>query len=185
MAISFPRSKQDLLQIPNIDPEKVNLYGSQYLRIIKNFHDFYESSMLEAEEDIPRDPNHQNVIDISSDDDYGDDEGLDELNSEDYEQEERSSYFPPADVARFNSNMSQAMPNPKANHSVNDHRGGSRGGYRKATGRRSNGSSKAKSTSRVAKRNSGGSKSATSRFSGPRGAVNKRGTGTEIGMMPT
>ena len=192
MAISFPRSKQDLVQIPNIDPEKVNLYGSQYLRIIKNFHDFYESSMLAAEEDIPRDPNHQNVIDISSDDDYGDDEGLDELNSEDYEQEERSSYFPPADVARFNSNMSQAMPNPKANHSVNDHRGGSRGGYRKATGRRSNGSSKAKSTSRVAKRNSGGSKSATSRFSGPRGAVNKRGgsaggggTGTEIGMMPT
>ena len=201
MAINFPRTKDDLLQIPNIDPDKVDLYSSHYLRIVKQYRQFYESSMVEARENIPRDSNHQIVVEISSDEDYGDDEGLDDLASDDYEEEgERSSYFPPADVERFNSTMSQAMPRPKApkvtseageRYRPTSFRGGGRGTFKKGAGRRSSGSTKGKTNSRVAKRNSGGSKSTTSKFSGPSGGASKRAGGDGgnggaigIGMMP-
>ena len=200
MAIRFPKTQNDLLQIPNIDPEKVSMYGLQYLRIVKQFHDFYESSMLEAQGDIPQDPNHQVAIEISSDDDYGNDDALDELDSEEFEQEERSSYFPPPDVERFNSTMSQAMPKSKENRSAkndsdrsrpNEYRGGGRRNYKNATGRKFGGPSKTRSTSRVAKRKSDGSKRVTSRSSGSLGAQSNRdgnagggGGGREIGAMP-
>lgn len=58
---------------------------------------------MNEKEDRPRDPNHQNVIDISSDEEFGDDD-LDELANEGSQEEQRSQYFrPPPDVERFNA----------------------------------------------------------------------------------
>ena len=57
---------------------------------------------MQDQEDTPHDPNHQHVIDISSDEDYGDDADLDEL-ANDGSQEERSQYFPGPDVEAFNA----------------------------------------------------------------------------------
>ena len=58
---------------------------------------------MRANEDRPQDPNHRNVINISSDDD-GDFEAFDELEGDSASQEERSSYFRTApEVDAFNA----------------------------------------------------------------------------------
>ena len=59
--------------------------------------------MMRQQEDHPLDPNHQNVIDISSDEDYSDDADLDELGNDDL-QEVQSAYFQiTPDVEAFNA----------------------------------------------------------------------------------
>ena len=63
---------------------------------------------MQGLEDRPRDPNHQNVINISSDEDYGDDADLDELANEG-SQDERSQYFPAPDVEAFNARCMQSQ----------------------------------------------------------------------------
>ena len=58
---------------------------------------------MRQQEDHPLDPNHQNVIDISSDEDYSDDPDLDELGNDDL-QEVQSAYFQATpDVEAFNA----------------------------------------------------------------------------------
>jgi len=92
----------ELLEIIGIEVERVKLYGKQFLKLIRNHHDRYEA-MLKEKEDRPCDPNHQTVIDISSDEDYGDDD-LDELADDASQEEQRSQYFrPPPEVERFNA----------------------------------------------------------------------------------
>ena len=92
-----------MLEIQGINADKVRRYGKQFLGLIRNTHRQYES-IMQQQEDRPQDPNHQNVIDISSDnesDDYGE---FDELGVEDGSQEERSSYFQPTSaVDAFNA----------------------------------------------------------------------------------
>ena len=94
--------ESEMLKIRGIDPERVKLYGKQFLRIIRNHFNRYEA-MMKEKEDRPCDPNHLNVIDISSDEDCGDDD-LDELADEASQEEQRSQYFrPPPEVERFNA----------------------------------------------------------------------------------
>lgn len=91
-----------MLQISGIDRERVRLYGKPFLKIIREAFVQYQG-MTEANHDRPCDPNHQNVIDISSDDEYGDDD-LDELAGDGSQEEQRSQYFRPApDVEKFNA----------------------------------------------------------------------------------
>lgn len=87
--------ESEMLEIPNIDPDKVARYSKTFLKLIRDAHRSYEA-MMQQHEDRPRDPNHQTVIDISSDDDYGDAGDLDEFDADEESQEElRSSrYFP-------------------------------------------------------------------------------------------
>ena len=91
-----------MLEIRGIDPERVRLYGKQFLKLIRSHSDQYEA-MMRDKEDRPCDPNHLTVIDISSDGDYGDDD-LDELADEGSQEDRRSQYFkPPLEVERFNA----------------------------------------------------------------------------------
>ena len=72
------------------------------MKLIKDSQQFYES-LMQQQEDRPNDPNHQNVIDISSDEDdtYG---SNDDLAEESNSKEERSTYFHPApEVDAFNA----------------------------------------------------------------------------------
>ena len=93
-----------MLDIPGIDPDKVSRYGKRFLRLIKDSHQGYEA-MMRQQEDRPMDPNHRNVIDISSDDDdaeYG--SFNDDLGFDGGSQEERSTYFQAApEVDAFNA----------------------------------------------------------------------------------
>lgn len=88
----------ELHEIPGIDPDKVERYGREFLKLVRKSQRFYEGSMCH-DQDRPQDPNHENVIDISSDD-------ADEMDNFDDEasQGERSSYFRPLpEVEAFNA----------------------------------------------------------------------------------
>lgn len=93
-----------MLDIPGIDPDKVSRYGKRFLKLIRDVHKSYEA-MMQEQEDRPMDPNHQNVIDISSDEEdaeYG--SFNDNLGLDDGSQEERSTYFQAApEVDSFNA----------------------------------------------------------------------------------
>lgn len=92
MAISFPKSKRtifhpieyqanhvldltELSAIPNIDQDKVKRYGRQILSLVDNAKRRYQEMTQEAETSgvIP-DPNHHNVINLSSSDEYSDED---------------------------------------------------------------------------------------------------------------
>ena len=80
----------------------VQLYGDRYLKLVRQAQQGYKD-LMQQREDPPEDPNHQHVINISSDEDFGDDADLDEL-ADDGTQEEQSSYFRAApDVEAFNA----------------------------------------------------------------------------------
>ncbi len=89
-----------MLEIPGIDPERVELYGKAFLKLIRDFQQNYES-MMQQQEDRIQDPNHMNVIDISDDEVMGSND-LDDLDDDDFPRE-RSSHFPSRDVEAFNA----------------------------------------------------------------------------------
>lgn len=96
-----------MFDIPGIDPDKVQRYGKHFLKLVRSTQNHYES-IMQHQEDRPLDPNHENVIIISSEDEYGDDGGFDDFVEENSSQEERSSYFPmqpkvPPTVEAFNA----------------------------------------------------------------------------------
>lgn len=93
MAINFPQNERELLEITGIDPEKIRLYGKAFLALIRKAHQWYEQ-IMQPQEDRPQDPNHQNVINISSDEELGDDKGSDDSEDDKNSPEERSAYFP-------------------------------------------------------------------------------------------
>ena len=94
--------EEELLQIPNIDPDKVQRYGRIFLKLVKDAHQGYEAMM--QQEDRPRDPNHQTItIDISSDDEHGNGGDLDEFDADEESLGEPSRYFPADDVQAFNA----------------------------------------------------------------------------------
>jgi bloom syndrome protein len=81
--------KQELLHIPGIHPDKVDLYGARFLILIRNAERRYQE--MKGLEDLVPDPNHDTVINISSDED-GDDDFVDNSYSPD-SPVERSTYF--------------------------------------------------------------------------------------------
>ena len=67
MAINFPKGesqhirlssqntnsradKKEMLEIPGIDPDKVERYGGQFLRLIRTSHEGYENLMKQQED---------------------------------------------------------------------------------------------------------------------------------------
>lgn len=100
----------EMLQIPGIDPDKVERYGQRFLKLIRSSQKGYYE-LKQQQEAPPEDPNHQNVITISSEDEFADDCDLDEFLGEDGSQEERSSYFRAApDVDAFNARCKSFSP---------------------------------------------------------------------------
>ncbi|KAF1811261.1 ATP-dependent DNA helicase [Eremomyces bilateralis CBS 781.70] len=72
MAIRFPRSQDDLLRIPGIEPRMVERFGERFLALITRAKRSYEEAMSDphtaGEDDEVFDPNHRHVIDLVSDD---------------------------------------------------------------------------------------------------------------------
>lgn len=92
-----------MLEIPGIDPDKVQRYCKRFLKLIRHSQQGYEA-MMQQQEDHPQDPNHENVIIISSEDESADDDQQDDPGDENGSQEERSAYFQAApEVDAFNA----------------------------------------------------------------------------------
>lgn len=100
-----------MLEIPGIDPNKVEVHGKEFLKLVHEAHRSYEA-MMQREEDRPQDPNHQNIICLSSDDDFEDGNGLDDLEGDDESVEGRSNFFQPSpDVIALNArSKSNGLP---------------------------------------------------------------------------
>ncbi|KAF4956150.1 hypothetical protein F66182_18359 [Fusarium sp. NRRL 66182] len=58
--------------IPNINQDKVRIYGSRFLKLIRNSKKLL--SDIRSNNEVIHYPNHPNVINLDSDDEYGDDE---------------------------------------------------------------------------------------------------------------
>ena len=118
MAMEFPANEDEMMQIPRIGEDQVHRYGSQFLSLIAQFRRQYEE-MMQSNNDRPLDPNHQTVIQLSSDDESqsGFIDGVDDLEDEDEDdddddsqQGECSTYFTPqVDVQAFNRQLQQAQ----------------------------------------------------------------------------
>ncbi|KAJ5835647.1 hypothetical protein N7447_001673 [Penicillium robsamsonii] len=75
IGISFPKNLAELSVIPGIDKDKVQRYGRQILGLVDNAKRRYLEMTQEAETSgIVPDPNHHNVINLSSSDEYSDDD---------------------------------------------------------------------------------------------------------------
>lgn len=86
MGLELPMSVEEMLAIPNIRPEMVDLYGKRFLKLIKNTKNLYgnkaperkdlppyrhtrdEGAEEDQDEDEVLDPNHLNVIDLCDSD---------------------------------------------------------------------------------------------------------------------
>ncbi|PVI06881.1 hypothetical protein DM02DRAFT_723848 [Periconia macrospinosa] len=85
MCLELPRNKREMLALPRIKPEMVELHGKSFLELVKTTRTFYESTggaplpsqaqyadedeEEEEDEEAPvMDPNHNNVIDLCDDD---------------------------------------------------------------------------------------------------------------------
>ena len=97
--------ENEMLEIPGIEPERVRLHGKKFLKLIREAHRSYEE-MMQQQEDHPQDPNHQNVINISSDEEFGGDGEFDDFEVDEESQGETSLYFD-TDVAAFNRQCKQ------------------------------------------------------------------------------
>lgn len=202
MAISWAVTLQDMRRIPGINADAVAKFGRRFVPILERYSKNYEEA-ISNDRDI--DKNHQNVINLLSDDeeaaeiddeDYGFDDSTEEAI---LQAEQGSKYFQNAKASGSNSHGSVAT---KRNHRGasgirSRGRNGKRGG-----GRRSNGSNSGHSSSAISKgRSSGGSKKANASKTSGSGASNAsgfftkfrkqgdsggRGGGTSsgIGMMP-
>ncbi|KAF2717666.1 hypothetical protein K431DRAFT_288372 [Polychaeton citri CBS 116435] len=95
MAIHFIETPEELLEIPNIDADKVQEYGRQYCKIVRNYKQSYEEIMQGNEEPL-NDPN-MNVIDLVSDDEEEEEDYGSVIGTSDFEEDpgEASQYFQP------------------------------------------------------------------------------------------
>lgn len=92
MAIRFPKNQEEMLDIPGIDPDKVDMYGDRFLKMIRKAEESYYE-MMGNDADRPMDPNHEivnRVVDLVSDEDEAMDASDDDAASFG---EEKSEYF--------------------------------------------------------------------------------------------
>jgi bloom syndrome protein len=192
MAIRWTVTLADMRRIPDINVERVDSYGNKFLPMIQRYYNNY-NGMVETDDDVDIDPNHQDVIDLVTDGEEDEEDEEEEFELEDGMEEaiaaaeSRSPFFPPGGSTSNSKKVWKA-------------RGGGRGGFRghskgkkNYTARKSNGSASGQSNAGVRKRNSsGGSRRGRGSSSGGplRNAfVNQSSRGGYggggIGMMPT
>ena len=209
MAISWAMTLADMRNIAGINVDAVNKWGKYIIPIVARYSKNYEDAMS-GREDRDIDKNHQNVIDLCSDDDE-EEFGLDDSEEEAIFQAEQqgSKYFQNAAGSAANPHGRQVRQGGSRGGSAGprrNSRGNSlpyRGRSRKGGSRKSGGSTSGQSSTGVArKRASGGAKRAggstasksSSLFkqfghrgnsSGRGGGGGGGGMGGGIGMMPT
>jgi bloom syndrome protein len=204
MAINWTDTPEQMLRIPNINAEKVRLFGEMFCKLVRDARRMYEE--ITPQEAL--DPNLQTVIDLVSEeeeDEYGTPPDYDESDPEDEEEEEEgvpSAYFQQSEkVQRFNEAMarsaSQAAPQPAKKAGGKGWRSGGRNGgkkfhYAARAKQKSDGASGYRSNAGVSKkkgnRRSSGSTAGRAGGGGSRtvkAAAVRNGAANGIFMMPT
>ncbi|KAL2428490.1 ATP-dependent DNA helicase hus2/rqh1 [Exophiala dermatitidis] len=192
IAVQFPQTDEELLEITGLNPEMFRLFGPPLLQLIKLAYDNYEA-IMRAQEGRPDDPNHRTVVEISDDD--GEEAGL--LQSDlDEDDTEDSHYFNsiPDAVRQFNEQMSQT-PTFSTKAQKSDTKKSRSGSW---TRRGSRGSKRSSGSTRGRVKGTGGIARKKKSASSARSSTNTLGLGSfaskssksgrgggGIGMMPT
>jgi bloom syndrome protein len=207
MAIRFPKSEyppflesgnttnsqidlSELAAIPDIDQDKAKRYGRQILGLVENAKRRYQEMTQEAETSgVVPDPNHHNVINLSSSDEYSDDDlFMDEsaFNLDNPVQDAPSNtaesitsrYFPPPASPGYDSG-DDFESGPAASSSKGRKRAPGKRAPRRKYG--STGSWKGKGSGSRSKANSD---RPTSQSAAPRKNARTKTPKSTIGMMP-
>lgn len=176
----------ELSDIPGVDQDKVQRYGKQILRLVDNAKRRYQELKQEAgTSGVVPDPNHHNVINLSSSDEYSDDDLFVDPDStfdlnhpvETNTQDITSRYFPPQPSPEFDP-ADDFQSGPVASSS--------KGRKRPHTKRprRKNGGSTGSWKARGSKTKSKTSDRATSKPSASRKTAKAKAPASTIGMMP-
>lgn len=207
MALKFTDTRDKMMQIRGINPDKVRLFGTEFCQLARECHESYKEMMAKAEDDRPADPDAQNVVNISSDSEADDEDEYGSFDGSGIEDEdgpgEPSSYFnPQAEVAAFNNKFSSSQSaamrmKPAAKPPSRPAGKGKQRRYR-ATGSASYGGRQRQGSegrSRWSKGNSNGEgkrptgvtkKTSARRVNGGNGATKKAGAGSNFILpMPT
>ena len=89
--INIFADESEMLEIPGISHDMVQLHSKKFLKLIREAQRSYEE--MRQQEDRPQDPNHQNVINISSDEEQDNDGEFDDFDEEECSQGKSSAYF--------------------------------------------------------------------------------------------
>ncbi|OJJ77846.1 hypothetical protein ASPBRDRAFT_50678 [Aspergillus brasiliensis CBS 101740] len=179
MVIVFPKDMAELATIPGIDPDKVNRYGGQILKLVRDTQRRYAE--LKKEQDdadgVVPDPNHHNVINLTSTEDEFSDGGIftDHPSTFNVDENLSSRYFSTQHTAGLDSDDEDDGPGkssrPRARKRPTTKRP-----------RRQNAAPRSRAKSTGARRKSGDR--ADSRPSVPRKGTKAKPSTSRIGMMP-
>ena len=215
MAIHWTTTLKDMEEIPNINVESVKMWGKKFIPLIQRHERNYEGALaMDVSENRDLDQNHQNVINLCSEDEEADDDDEYGMNASDeeaiLEAEQGSKYFRQPSKASLSKQQGQlnqhwsdvgsgaASGNRTATKKAA--RGGNGYQYRKGRrklsgGRRSNSSASGQSHAGVAKRKTSVAAKKPTGAKGPSdfqisgnqgpGRGGGSGTGGGIRMMPT
>ncbi|KAL2064908.1 hypothetical protein VTL71DRAFT_4048 [Oculimacula yallundae] len=208
MAIDFTTSLDAMRRIPGIKVDRVDAYGKSFLPLIRQMQESYAEMMRGGpaqDQDADMDSNHQNVIDLVTDEEDGDedddeDDGQDSENHELTPSEEaaariaeRSPFFPGTSItsfSRYGPAKSKVTGQSRTGGSFRG-RGKGKGGTKRYKPRTSNGSASGQSTSGISKKSWPGPKKSRARktsglrFNQQSGRGGGGSGGMGIGMMPT
>lgn len=177
--VNFTEIKVDesqLSAIRGIDSDKVQRYGRQILKLVRDAQRRYEELQKEKEDadGVVPDPNHHNVINLSSDDEYGDDPFKDGASLDSDDNIIPSRYFTSQPPAVYESPDEYQPSPPAADNSTGRKRQSSKRPRRRDTAesrpRAKSSKPRTKPTSRAASRSHKSSKAKPST--------------ARIGMMP-
>ncbi|PLB55643.1 ATP-dependent DNA helicase [Aspergillus steynii IBT 23096] len=181
MVIVFPQNLSELAAIPGIDPDKVNRYGAQILKLVRDTQRRYTELRKERDDadGVVPDPNHHNVINLSSDsEEYNDGDLLDQASNLDINENVSSRFFITQPVPSNDSDDEQDRPSTS-----NGFRGRKRQASKRPRRKTPTTSRSGPRTSRTRKKASTGrSESRPYSRKGPSKA--KEPTASRIGMMP-
>ncbi|PYH37379.1 RecQ family helicase MusN [Aspergillus neoniger CBS 115656] len=179
MVIVFPKDMAELATIPGIDRDKVNRYGGQILKLVRDTQRRYAE--LKKEQDdadgVVPDPNHHNVINLTSTEDEFSDGGIftDHPSTFNVDETLSSRYFSTQHTADLDSDEEDEGPGklsrPRARKRQTTKRP-----------RRQNAAPRSRAKSTGARRKSGDR--ADNRSSAPRKATKAKPSTSRIGMMP-
>ncbi|KNG83175.1 recQ family helicase MusN [Aspergillus nomiae NRRL 13137] len=96
MVIAFPKDLSELSRIPGIDKDKVNRYGTQILKLVRDTQRRYAELKKDRDDadGVVPDPNHHNVINLTSDsEEYDDGDILDDASNFDIDNNVISSRY--------------------------------------------------------------------------------------------
>ncbi|RMJ25156.1 helicase [Aspergillus sp. HF37] len=181
IAIHFPKDMPQLSKIRGIDPDKVNLYGLQILKLVRDAQRRYEELKKDKEDasGVVPDPNHSNVINLSSSGDEYSDDNLFVNEEPDFDLHENvvhSRYFASQPDPPYES-PDEYETGPSAKGGSTRKRQSSKRSRRKSTG-----DSRPKARSSKTKTKSGESTADRPPF--PRKDSKAKQSSARIGMMP-